>query len=141
MFQLTNDENVSWFLEFTVGLRKPPLLYVYVDMSVLDGGDGSGTSNTEVETESPMYNQQSYHDSFVPETQQHQQHEEEEEDHRNFVGFDEDESHVLTLGLSDIDLSDSDNDDNEQHEETNILREGVNDYFDMSFPLQPQSSR
>ena len=139
MFQLTNDENVSWFLEFAVGLRKPPRIYVYVDMSVPDGGDGSGTSNTQVETESPRYNQQSYDDSFVPETQQHQQHEEEEEeeeeeDHRNFVGFDEDESHVLTLGLSDIDLSDSDNDDNEQHEEANILREGVNDYFDMPHP-------
>ena len=37
----------------------------------------------------------------------------------------------MTLGLSDIDLSNSDNDDNVQHEEAYILREGVNDYFEM----------
>ncbi|KAJ9546713.1 hypothetical protein OSB04_019256 [Centaurea solstitialis] len=127
---------------------KAPILYV--DAFIAGGGDGSGTSNAI--NEEPMYSpqvytksqiQQSYDTSYpevVPETQHQQQQGQEEEDEeeyerRKFVGCAEDESDVYHTGLTDIDLSDE---ENEEGVEPFKLREGVNDYFGMPPLLRSQ---
>ena len=51
MYQLTNDEDVSVFLQFAKWSNEPPVLYFDVYLS--GEGDGAGTSNTI--NEEPMY--------------------------------------------------------------------------------------
>ncbi|KAJ9557463.1 hypothetical protein OSB04_012077 [Centaurea solstitialis] len=142
IFQLTDDEDVSVFLQFAKGSQEPPVLYVDVYLS--GEGDGAGTSNTI--KEEPMYLdtesqiQQSHETSYradfgyglsdsypevIPETQQHQQQEvqeEEDEDEyerRKFSGCANDESHVFNTGV-----------------EPSRLRPGLDDYFGIP-PLIP----
>ncbi|KAJ9539428.1 hypothetical protein OSB04_032161 [Centaurea solstitialis] len=132
IFQLSDDEDVSVFLQFAKGLEDPPVLYV--DVYVSGEGDGAGTSNTineepmflDTESQIQQSHETSYRADFeyglsdsypevVPETQQHQQQEvqeeeeEDEDERRKFSGCAEDESHVLNMGLSD--------EENEENEE------------------------
>ncbi|KAJ9556826.1 hypothetical protein OSB04_011440 [Centaurea solstitialis] len=134
---VTDDEDVTAFLQFAKQSTKAPILYV--DAFLDGGGDGSGTSNAI--NEEPMYShqvytesqiQQSYDTSYtevVPETQHQQQEgqEEEEYERRKFAGCAEDESHVYHTGLTD----EEEDEENEEGVEPFKLREGVNDYFGM----------
>ncbi|KAJ9546953.1 hypothetical protein OSB04_019496 [Centaurea solstitialis] len=148
IFQVIDDEDVRAFLQFAKQSTKAPILYV--DAFLAGGGDGSDTSNAI--NEEPMYSPQVYtesqiqqsYDTSYPElvqvTQHQQQQEEEDEEEyerRKFAGCAEYESHVYMTGLTDIDLSDEEEDEeNEEGVEPFKLREGVNDYFGMS-PLIP----
>ncbi|KAJ9544543.1 hypothetical protein OSB04_024250 [Centaurea solstitialis] len=164
IFQLTDDEDVSVFLQFAKGLEEPPVLYV--DVYISSEGDGAGTSNTI--NEEPMYLdtesqiQQSHETSYradfgyglcdsypevVPETQQHQQQEVQEEadedededeyERRKFSGCSDDESHVLNTGLSDEeDEENKEDEENEEGMEPSRLRPGLDDYFGIP-PLIP----
>ncbi|KAJ9542643.1 hypothetical protein OSB04_029149 [Centaurea solstitialis] len=158
MYELTDDEDVSVFLQFAKGSEDPPVLYV--DVYVSGEGDGAGTSNTI--NEEPMYLdtesqiQQSHETSYradfgyglsdsypevVLETQQDQQQEvqeeeeededEDEDERRKFFGCAEDESHVLNTGLSD-----EEDEENEEGMEPSRLRPGLDDYFGIP-PLIP----
>ncbi|KAJ9553785.1 LOW QUALITY PROTEIN: hypothetical protein OSB04_017830 [Centaurea solstitialis] len=153
---ITDDEDVSVFLQYANGLEDPP--EVYVDVYVSSEGDGAGTSNTI--NEEPMYLdtesqiQQSHETSYradfgyglsdnypevVPETQQDQQQEvqeeededEDEDERRKFFGCAEDEAHVLNMGLSD-----EEDEENEEGVEPSRLRPGLDDYFGIP-PLIP----
>ncbi|KAJ9548659.1 hypothetical protein OSB04_021202 [Centaurea solstitialis] len=147
IFQVTDDEDVTAFLQFAKQSTKAPILYV--DAFLDGGGDGSGTSNAV--NEEPMYSdqvytesqiQQSYDTSYtevVPETQHQQQEGQEEEDEeeyerRKFAGCAEDESHVYHTGLTDEEEDEENEEEDEENEEgvePFKLREGVNDYFGM----------
>ncbi|KAJ9536061.1 hypothetical protein OSB04_un000777, partial [Centaurea solstitialis] len=137
IFQLTDDEDVSVFLQFAKGSQEPPVLYVDVYLS--GEGDGAGTSNTI--NEEPMYLdtesqiQQSHETSYravfgyglsdsypevVPETQQHQQQEVQEEEDEDEYEYEEDEE----------------DEENEEGVEPSRLRQGLDDYFGIP-PLIP----
>ena len=148
-------------MEFAAESSKPPILFVYVDYSMCDGGGTSNTTNKEAMHNSesfseaqmrqsyhpePTYGLSDYYPEFVQETQPHHQQqdqqqqgqeEEEEEDRRKFQGCDDNEAHVFTLGLSDLELSYPDNDEYEEGMETTIssIRSGVLDYFGMPPPF------
>ncbi|KAJ9566958.1 hypothetical protein OSB04_002924 [Centaurea solstitialis] len=121
IFQVTDDEDVTAFLQFAKQSTKAPILYG--DAFLDGGGDGSGTSYTEV----------------VPETQHQQQEGQEEEneeeyERRKFAGCAEDESHVYHTGLTDEEEDEENEEEDEENEEgvePFKLREGVNDYFGM----------
>ncbi|KAJ9541579.1 hypothetical protein OSB04_028085 [Centaurea solstitialis] len=147
IFQVTDDEDVTAFLQFAKQSTKAPILYV--DAFIDGGGDGSGTSNAV--NEEPMYSDQVYTESqiqqsydtyyteVVPETQHQQQEGQEEEDEeeyerRKFAGCAEDESHVYHTGLTDEEEDEENEEEDEENEEgvePFKLREGVNDYFGM----------
>ncbi|KAJ9558836.1 hypothetical protein OSB04_013450 [Centaurea solstitialis] len=115
IFQVTDDEDVTTFLQFANQSTKDPILYV--DAFLDGGGDGS----------------------VVPETQHQQQEGQEEEDEeeyerRKFAGCAEDESHVYHRGLTDEEEDEENEEEDEENEEgvePFKLREGVNDYFGM----------
>ena len=163
LLRLIDDEHVSGFMHFASQSRKPPTLFVYVDYSMCNEGDGGSTSNTtnqeamytsqgvnesQMQQSSdhrhipdPTYGLSDYYPDVVLETQQQeegQQEDKDEEEHRKFIGFATDEAHVFNLGLSDLDLADSD-DDEQEAMAGNTLREGVNDYFDMPHLLPTQA--
>ncbi|KAJ9566475.1 hypothetical protein OSB04_002441 [Centaurea solstitialis] len=146
LFQITDDEDVSVFLQYANGLEDPP--EVYVDVYVSGEGDGAGTSNTineepiYLDTESQI--QQSHETSYrvdfgyglsdsypevVPETQQDQQQEVQEEEDED-EGEDEDEYEG-----EDEDEHEED-EENEEGVEPSRLRPGLDDYFGIP-PLIP----
>ncbi|KAJ9543494.1 hypothetical protein OSB04_023201 [Centaurea solstitialis] len=152
MYQLSDDEDVSVFMHFTKMSEEPPVLYVDVYRS--DEGDDAGTSNTI--NEEPMYvdtqsqnqheSETSYRPDFgyglsdsypevVPETQQEEvQEEEEDEDEyecRKFAGCEDDEAHVLNMGLSD-----EEDEEDEEGVQPFILRPGLDDYFGIPHNFQ-----
>ncbi|KAJ9544534.1 hypothetical protein OSB04_024241 [Centaurea solstitialis] len=153
LLMLTDDEHVSGFMEFSGNSRKPPILFVYADYSMCDGGGTSNTRTQEGANESQMqlsninptnshdhtYGLNDYYPKVVPETQQQQegqqQPDDEEEDRTTNRGCANDESHVFNLSFAGIALDDDSEDDEEEDDEEDeegvILRGGVNDYFEM----------
>ncbi|KAJ9552485.1 hypothetical protein OSB04_016530, partial [Centaurea solstitialis] len=114
LIMLTNDEDVSGFMEFASNSTKPPTLFVYVDYSMCSDGDGGGSSNpttqegdgNQSQMQQSNINLSCSHDhtyglndsfpDFVPETQPHE----------------------------------GEGQDDDDDDDINI-REGVNDYFDV----------
>ncbi|KAJ9566922.1 hypothetical protein OSB04_002888 [Centaurea solstitialis] len=151
MLMLTDDEDVSGFMEFAGNSRKPPTLFVDVDYSMCDNGGTSNTTTQEGANESQIHmstvNPTNSHDHtyglndfyayVVLETQQQQkqQADDEEEDRTTNRGCTDDGAHVFNLSFTGITLDDDEEDDEEDDDEEDdecvTLREDVNDNFEM----------
>ncbi|KAJ9546550.1 hypothetical protein OSB04_019093 [Centaurea solstitialis] len=160
ILMLTDDEDVSAFMEFAANSPQPPTLFVDVDYSMCDGGgtsntttqEGANESQIDMSTVNPTYSHDhtyglnDFYDDVVPETQQQQEGQQqavdEEEDRTTNRGCADDEAHVFNLSFAGITLDDDeedeeddDEDDEEEDEEEDdegvTLRAGVNDYFEM----------
>ncbi|KAJ9550565.1 hypothetical protein OSB04_014610 [Centaurea solstitialis] len=137
ILMLTDDEDVSAFMEFAANSPKPPTLFVDVDYSMCDGGgtsntttqEGANESQIDMSTVNPTYSHDhtyglnDFYDDVVPETQQQQQQEgqqqavDEEEDHTTNRGCADDEAHVFNLSFAGITLDDDEEDEEDDDED------------------------
>ncbi|KAJ9541351.1 hypothetical protein OSB04_027857 [Centaurea solstitialis] len=134
ILMLTDDEDVSAFMESAGNSHKPSTLFVDVDYSMCDGGgtsntttqEGANESQIDMSTVNPTYSHDhtyglnDFYDDVVPETQQQQQQQQQEGQQQ---ADDEEEDHD--------DEEDDEEDDDEEDDEGVTLRVGVNDYFEM----------
>ncbi|KAJ9557552.1 hypothetical protein OSB04_012166 [Centaurea solstitialis] len=93
ILMLTDDEDVSAFMEFAANSPQPPTLFVDVDYSMCDGG---GTSNTTTQEGGDTQQQQQQ------QQEGQQQAVDEEEDRTTNRGCADDEAHVFNLSFAEV---------------------------------------
>ncbi|KAJ9555661.1 hypothetical protein OSB04_010275 [Centaurea solstitialis] len=140
MLMLTDDEDVSAFMEFAGNSSKPPTLFVDVDYSMCDGG---GTSNTTI--------QEGANESQIDMSTRHNYNNNNKDNNKLLMKKkivqpigDVLTTHVFNLSFAGITLDDDEEDDEEDDDEEDdegvTLRAGVNDYFEMPVFVPTQKS-
>ncbi|KAI3734629.1 hypothetical protein L6452_14102 [Arctium lappa] len=162
--ELNNNELILGFMQIEADSERPLEVFVYDATLMCDEGDDEGDDGGDDEIHvggsqqepdsqfqasyyTTLYSDHSYcpNDSYpdvIPETQieeeQQAEEEEEEDEERRFVGVAHDETHVFTTGISDLDRSNTDIDEDEEEETytpSNKSFGELNDYFDTPLSL------